>query len=92
MLDGKGVPDMQPPVDRGNRIVNGDPATLIKLVLHGVHPPPPKGRQPYVTKMPTFEMLSDEDLAALLTYLRSSFGNRAGPVTAAQVAAQRAKR
>jgi mono/diheme cytochrome c family protein len=36
--------------------------------------------------MPKFGWLNDADAAALLTYLRSSFGNRAPPVDAATVA------
>ena len=40
--------------------------------------------------MPPYAMLSDDDLAAVLTYLRDVFGNHAGPITATAVAAQRA--
>lgn len=42
-------------------------------------------------KMSGFELsvgLDDERIAALCTYVRSSWGNRAGPVDAADVAKQ----
>jgi len=39
--------------------------------------------------MPPFAHLSDEDLAAAISYERTSWGNKGGAVTAAQVKAQR---
>ncbi|HMN46759.1 MAG TPA: cytochrome c [Povalibacter sp.] len=74
----------------GNAIVQAnDPASLINVVLYGPHLPPP----PFVsdrTRMKPFgKRLSDEDIANLTTYLRASFGNDAGVVTAAQVKRQR---
>jgi cytochrome c oxidase subunit 2 len=39
--------------------------------------------------MPAFGHLSDEDLAAILTYIREKFGKGASAVTAAQVAEAR---
>jgi mono/diheme cytochrome c family protein len=41
--------------------------------------------------MPPFAFLSDDDLASVINYLRKNFAPAAGPVTPAQVAAQRAK-
>ena len=41
--------------------------------------------------MPPFDKLSDAELAAVITYERTSWGNKGGAVTAAQVAAQRGK-
>jgi len=40
--------------------------------------------------MPPWKSLNDADLSAVLTYVRSSFGNTADAVTPAEVAAQRA--
>jgi len=40
--------------------------------------------------MPPMAGLSDRDIANVLTFVRKSFGHDASPVTAAQVAAQRA--
>lgn len=36
--------------------------------------------------MPAFSFLKDKELAALTTYIRSNFGNKAAPVTEAEVA------
>jgi mono/diheme cytochrome c family protein len=40
--------------------------------------------------MPQFGYLSDDDLATLLTYVRSSFGNQASAITPSMVAEARA--
>jgi mono/diheme cytochrome c family protein len=40
--------------------------------------------------MPTFKAeLSDDQIAAILTYVRSNWGNKAGPVSAADVSTER---
>jgi mono/diheme cytochrome c family protein len=64
---------------------------LIRLVLEGSAWRTDK-RPAWPNEMPTFEDLPDEEIAAVLTYVRGSFGNKAGPVTAAQVKAARAKK
>ncbi|GGB87330.1 cytochrome c [Novosphingobium endophyticum] len=74
----------------GNPVVQAhDPSSLINVVLYGPDLPPPpfaSGR----TRMPPFgKRLSDEDIAAIATYLRSQFGNQAGAVTPEQVLEQR---
>jgi mono/diheme cytochrome c family protein len=74
----------------GNAIVQStDPSSLINVILYGPRLPPP----PFVserTRMKRFgKRLSDEEIANLATYVRTSFGNRAGAVTADQVARQR---
>lgn len=66
-------------------VVLGDPAPLARWVIKGERPPGmPAGRFP--TVMPQFGWMKAPDAAALLTYLRSNFGNAAPPVTAAAVA------
>jgi mono/diheme cytochrome c family protein len=92
MADGSGVPNLQPAIDRGNAVVIGDPNTLINLLLQGAQIALPADRERFANQMPTFETLTDDEIAAVLTYLRSSFGNKAAAVTPKQVAAARAKR
>jgi mono/diheme cytochrome c family protein len=41
--------------------------------------------------MPPMGHLKDEEIADILTYVRSSWGNEANPISAAEVAAVRAK-
>lgn len=84
---GKGM-GMQP-VLGGSATVNGDPAALAAWVMHGVRPATsPAGK--YRSVMPQFTYLKDEELAAVLTHLRSQWGNQATPLTAADIAAVRA--
>lgn len=79
------------PALAGNPLVQAvHPASLINAVLFGpqaTHPPLPrtwrKRMQPYA------EQLSDEELAALASFLRSAWGNQAASVSAEEVEAQR---
>ena len=69
--------------------VAGDTRKLIAWVLFGVRP---ETNQPTrsIAAMPQFAWLNDEDVAAVLTHVRSSFGNSQPAVTAAEVAEVRA--
>ena len=67
------------PALAGDPFVQGDPNAVIGRVLNG------RGA------MPRFKGdLNDAQIAAVLTYVRSAWGNHAGPVTPAEVAAVRA--
>lgn len=86
---GEGVRGAYPPL-AGNRAVTMPvTANLVQVVLHGGFPPATRGNpRPY--GMPPFATtLSDADVAAVLTYMRSSWGNRAAPVSELAVAQQR---
>jgi mono/diheme cytochrome c family protein len=85
--DGSGVPSVYPSLAQ-SPVVNGDAKQLTQWVLSGKRPPSmPAGR--YSTQMLLFGWLKDADAAALLTYVRSNFGNASPPVDAAAVAAAR---
>jgi len=75
---GAGMPPSFPSLV-GSKVVNG-PADA--HILHTL-----KGKN----LMPPFAHLSDADLAAAISYERTSWGNKGGPVTAEQVKAQRGK-
>jgi aldose sugar dehydrogenase len=79
---------MHPPLV-GSAVVAGDPATLVRVLLKGPAAALPVGRPTYSNPMPPFAALSDDDLAAVLTYLRATFGKGASAITPASVAAQR---
>jgi mono/diheme cytochrome c family protein len=73
--------------------VNGPPSTLIRIILGGLEGRITIKGETYDGTMPPYggaPDMSDEEVATLLTYVRSSFGNRAAAVTAAQVARERA--
>lgn len=75
--DGNGVAGVYPPLN-GNSSVN-EPTGInaIRVVLLGGFPPATKGNpRPY--SMPPFaQQLSDSDVAAVVTYIRQSWGNTA---------------
>jgi alcohol dehydrogenase (quinone), cytochrome c subunit len=88
--DGHGYGQVYPAL-ANNPILNGDnPGSVIRLVLHGGTMP--AGRDaPSQFSMPAFrDRLSDQQVADLLTFVRSSWGNRGGAVTAQQVSTMRA--
>lgn len=78
--DGKGVDGVYPPLD-GNSSVN-EPTGInaTRVVLLGGFPPATQGNsRPY--SMPPFaQQLNDADVAAVVTYIRTSWSNRALPV------------
>ena len=90
MPDGRGVPNMQPALTESG-IVSGNPRTLIDVILRGPAAVLPPTRTKYSNAMPELSALADADIAAVLTYVRQQFGSGAAPVSAAQVAAVRAK-
>ena len=85
--EGQGVRGMQPPL-AGTPVPVGDPDVLLGWVMYGQRPAAlPRGA--YAGVMPQFAYLTDDDLAALLTHVRGSFGNHAEPVPPSRVAAMR---
>jgi cytochrome c oxidase cbb3-type subunit 2 len=88
---GEGLPGAFPSL-KGNDVVNDDDATVhIQAVLRGVHDTKVGGVL-YGSAMPPFAAtLSDTDVANIIDYERSSWGNHGKPAIAAQVAAERAK-
>jgi mono/diheme cytochrome c family protein len=76
---GKGVKGAFPAL-AGDPFVQGDPAPMLATVLAGR------------AGMPSFkDDLDNAQLASLLTYVRTSWGNKGKPVTPADVAAARAR-
>ncbi|HEY9856485.1 MAG TPA: cytochrome c oxidase subunit II [Stenomitos sp.] len=85
---GEGMAGTFPPL-AGSEIPNGPAAEHIKIVLHGKSGPLTVKGQQYNGAMPPFPQLSDEEIAAILTYERTSWGNKGGAVTPEQVKALR---
>jgi mono/diheme cytochrome c family protein len=81
--NGKGLPGTFPAHD-GNPFVVGPPEPVIATVLNGQ-----KGN---LGQMPSWkDKLDDQQIAAVITYIRQAWSNRAGPVTPAMVAATHRK-
>lgn len=86
---GAGLPGVFPPL-AGSEWVTGKETTLAALVLHGVSGALTVKGSPFNGAMPAFgAQLPDAELAAVLTHIRSQWGNAAAPVTADAVAAVR---
>ena len=86
---GLGDPEMAPKLDRGSLVVqNDDPASMINVILYGPELPdrPVRWRQPMDEHR---YILDDEEVAAVATFVRNSWGNAAGLVTPEQVQEQR---
>ena len=90
MPDGTGVTGLQPALV-GSKIVAGPAGTLAKVILLGPEKALPNRPKTSANVMPAFDSLSDEDIAAIATYVRKTFGKGASAVTPAQVKAQRPK-
>jgi len=88
--DGKGRSPAYPPL-AGNRAVTMTPAVnAIRMTVNGGFPPGTLGNpRPY--GMPPFgHELDDAQVAAVLTWIRASWGNASAPVTATEVNRYRA--
>lgn len=83
---GEGLPGAFPPL-KGNPAVNdADPTLHIHTVIFGAHGLTIGGVS-YASQMPPFgPQLSDQDVADVIDYERSTWGNHAPPVSAADVA------
>lgn len=84
--DGKGDGNRFPPL-AGSEWVNGDKSKLISVILNGLQGPVQVKGLPYNEVMPAHgSFLKDDEIAQVVTYIKSNFGNTAGTVTAAEVA------
>jgi cytochrome c oxidase cbb3-type subunit 2 len=87
--EGAGVTGVFPAL-ASNEVVNAaDPTEHINVVLHGLHGRAVGGTT-YSAQMPAFgPQLSDQEIAAVIDFERTSWGNHGTPVSAQQVAAVR---
>jgi len=84
---GKGVPTNNIPPLAGSALAQGDASAPIKIVLHGFRGPIERNGTQINGQMAAWkDQLSDQEIADVLTYVRSAFGNTGGAVTADEVA------
>ncbi len=76
---GKGLAGVFPPLD-GAEWVTGNERVLANILLHGIDGEIEVLGTKYRGSMPSFERLSDGELAAIATWLRSQWSNRAEAV------------
>ena len=92
MADGSGVPFLQPSIKGSAWIANPDPQLLLSLILRG-SAILGDASQAYENDMAPQEHLTDAEIAAVATYVRTRFATPPieKPVTAAEVAVARAR-
>ncbi len=87
VTSGAGYYPYQPPLAGNPVIMDPDASSLINLTLNGSLRVVADEGRPDVNDMPYFrQLLSDQEIADALTFVRSSWGNSAGAVSATQVA------
>ena len=85
---GQGLSASGYPPLRQAKWVNGSEDRLIKLTLKGIYGPISVLRRDYKGNVPMtpFEgLMTDEEVAAVLTYVRNSFGNRSSVISSERV-------
>ena len=93
--DGEGMTNVAPPL-AGSEWVNGNPETTIRILLDGLSGPLSVNNTDYkfTSAMPGLRNnieTNNGDIAAVLTYIRNSFGNRSSAITVEQVGQLRSK-
>lgn len=88
--DGKGSGAAWPALAGNSTVTAPSPVNVIRMVLDGGYAPA-TAANPRPHGMPPFgQVLNDNDIAMLVTYIRNSWGNQAGGVTALEVKRARA--
>ncbi len=91
-MNGVGAPGVYPPLAGSEYVLDANPAVPASIVIHGLQGPiTVKGAQ-FNSLMPAYGIgitMSDEEVAAVVSYIRTSWGNTASVVTAAEVASAR---
>ncbi len=89
--DGKGVAGTYPPLVASD-YVTGDERRLAAILVNGINGPFVVNGVTYNSEMPKWrDYFSDEEIAAVITYIRNSWGNKAPAVSKDTVAKVRAE-
>lgn len=85
--DGHGVSGAFPPL-AGNPVVTGNPVAVIAIVKNGLEGRVTVNTLAYSGIMPSWKgQISDDQLASVISYIRSAWNNHAGGVSVSQVRA-----
>ncbi|MRI00856.1 c-type cytochrome [Kriegella sp. EG-1] len=88
--NGKGASGRFPPLVNTDW-VTGDSNRLIQVLLKGMEGSLEVNGEVYNGVMPQHSFLKDQEIAQILTYIRSNFGNSASEISAEQVSESRKK-
>jgi len=86
---GEGVVGQYPPLNQSSWVL-GDDRILARILLNGLNGPIEVRGTTYNAQMPAWKQLSDRDIAAVLTYIRSAWDNNAPPVAEETISSVRA--
>lgn len=86
--DGLGAEGLIPPLAETDW-VTGDKTRLIQIVLNGLSDPIEVKGRTYHQEMPAYQHISNNDLADILTYIRTAFGNEAGAIRPEEIQEER---
>ena len=90
--DGAGAPRIYPPLPGNANLQSADPSSTLHVILDGAETLT-TARAPNSGSMPAYrDKLTDQEIAAVASYIRNSWGNAAPAVTPDQVAAARTAR
>jgi len=88
---GQGLAGVYPALAGNRAVTMAQSVNLVQMVLHGGYPPATAGNPRPFGMPPYIVDLSDQEIADLLSHLRSSWGNAAGAVSAVDVQRSRAQ-
>ena len=85
---GQGLPGVFPPL-AGSEWAQGNERVVANILLHGIDGEITVAGKPFKGAMPSFKRLGDAELAAVASYIRSDWSNKAPPIQPAMFAAER---
>jgi nitrite reductase (NO-forming) len=88
--NGEGLANVFPPLAKSDFLAKS-PQRALEIVLNGLTGPVTVNGATYNSVMPPMSQLNDDEVANILTYVNSSWGNNGPQITAKQVAEVRAK-
>ena len=89
-IAGKGIPDLFPDLAQSSIVRSDDATTAIRIILRGARSVATTG-EPTGPGMPSYgRLLDDQQVAAVLTYMRNAWGSAASAIAPSDVAAARA--
>jgi len=88
--DGQGIPGIWPPLAKSDYLMT-DKSSAIETVLNGGRGPTVVNGQTYTRDMGPVGWLQDDQIALILSYVLSSWGNQGDPVSVDEVSKVRAK-
>ncbi len=83
-LDGRGMDKLFPPLADNSSVQSKDPTSVIHVVLSGWMSPETQSAK-RAFGMPNYSSLTDKELAEIVTFVRTKWGNQGNPVTADEI-------